>query len=129
MIVIMETTLTYKLALLHLVHLLVHADGVVDDRELAMLQRIREDEHITDAVFNAFTSRISFSNNRELYEHGVRLLNQCTDEEKLQVFAHLYKLAQADNDFSMKEVRLLFYSLEQTQVEFDDVVLIARMAS
>lgn len=125
----METTLTYKLALLHLVHLLVHADGVVDDRELAMLQRIREEENITDAVFNAFTSRISFSNNRELYEHGVRLLNQCTDEEKLQVFAHLYKLAQADNDFSMKEVRLLFYSLEQTQVEFDDVVLIARMAS
>ncbi|MBX2945705.1 MAG: TerB family tellurite resistance protein [Cyclobacteriaceae bacterium] len=125
----METTLTYKLALLHLVHLLVHADDVVDDQELAMLQRIREEEHITDAVFNAFTSRISFSNNRELYEHGVRLLNQCTDEEKLQVFAHLYKLAQADNDFSMKEVRLLFYSLEQTQVEFDDVVLIARMAS
>jgi len=125
----MESTLTYKLALLHMVHLLMHADGLVDGRESAMLDRIRDEENITDAVFNAFTARISFSTDKELHEHGMRLLNQCPEEEKLQIFVHLYKLAQADNDFSMKEVRLLFYSLEQSQVEFDEVVLIARMAS
>jgi uncharacterized tellurite resistance protein B-like protein len=125
----METTLTYKLALLHMVHLLMHADGMEDEREVAMLQRIRDEEKITDAVYNAFKARLSFSTDKELYDHGVRLLNQCSEEEKLQIFAHLYRLAQADNDFSMKEVRLLFYSLEQTQVEFDDVVLIGRMAS
>lgn len=125
----METTLTYKLALLHLIHVLVNADGVVDERERQMLETIRREENISDAVFHAFEARIMSSTTKNVYEHGMKLLEDCSDEEKLQVFAHLYRMALADDDMNMREVRLLFYALRTTQIDFDDVMLVARMAS
>lgn len=125
----METTLTYKLALLHLIHVLVNADGVVDERERQLLETIRREENISDAVFHAFEARIMSSATKNVYEHGMKLLEDCSDEEKLQVFAHLYRMALADDDMNMREVRLLFYALRTTQIDFDDVMLVARMAS
>ncbi|MBX2961104.1 MAG: TerB family tellurite resistance protein [Cyclobacteriaceae bacterium] len=125
----METTLTYKLALLHLIHVLVNADGVVDERERQLLETIRKEENITDAVYHAFEMRITSSATKDVYGHGMRLLEECTDEEKLQVFAHLYRMAVADDDMNMREVRLLFYALNNSKIDFDDVVLVARMAS
>jgi uncharacterized tellurite resistance protein B-like protein len=125
----METTLTYKLALLHLIHVLVNADGVVDERERQVLETIRREENISDAVFHAFEARIISSATKNVYEHGMKLLEDCSDEEKLQVFAHLYRMALADDDMNMREVRLLFYALRTTQIDFDDVMLVARMAS
>lgn len=125
----METTLTYKLALLHLIHVLVNADGVIDERERQLLNIIRREENISDAVFQAFEARIGSSSTKEMYEHGMQLLEHCADEEKLQVFAHLYRMSLADNDMNMREVRLLFYALNTTKIDFDDVVLVARMAS
>ncbi|MBX2969158.1 MAG: TerB family tellurite resistance protein [Cyclobacteriaceae bacterium] len=125
----METTLTYKLALLHLIHVLVNADGVVDERERQLLEIIRKEENISDAVFHAFEARIMSSAIKSVYEHGMKLLEDCSDEEKLQVFAHLYRMALADDDMNMREVRLLFYALRTTQIDFDDVMLVARMAS
>ncbi len=125
----METTLTYKLALLHLIHVLVNADGVVDERERQLLETIRKEESISDAVFHAFEARIMSSATKSVYEHGMKLLEDCSDEEKLQVFAHLYRMALADDDMNMREVRLLFYALRTTQIDFDDVMLVARMAS
>ncbi len=125
----METTLTYKLALLHLIHVLVNADGVVDERERQLLETIRREENISDAVFHAFEARIISSATKNVYEHGMKLLEDCSDEEKLQVFAHLYRMALADDDMNMREVRLLFYALRTTQIDFDDVMLVARMAS
>jgi hypothetical protein len=38
-------------------------------------------------------------------------------------------MALADDDMNMREVRLLFYALRTTQIDFDDVMLVARMAS
>jgi len=125
----METTLTYKLALLHLIHVLVNADGVVDERERQLLETIRKEENISDAVFHAFEARIMSSAIKDVYGHGMKLLEDCSDEEKLQVFAHLYRMALADDDMNMREVRLLFYALRTTQIDFDDVMLVARMAS
>jgi uncharacterized tellurite resistance protein B-like protein len=125
----METTLTYKLALLHLIHVLVNADGVVDERERQLLETIRREENISDAVFHAFEARITGSTTKDVYAHGMKLLEDCPDEEKLQVFAHLYRMALADDDMNMREVRLLFYALRTTQIDFDDVMLVARMAS
>lgn len=125
----METSLTYKQALLHLIHVLVNADGVVDERERALLDVIRREENISDAVFHAFEAKIISSAMKEVYAHGMKLLEECSDEEKLQVFAYLYRMALADDDMNMREVRLLFYALRTTQIDFDDVMLVARMAS
>lgn len=125
----MKTAIKFELALLHMIHLLVHADGDVEEQERQVIQLIREEEDISDAVYRTFEVSLSRVSEKVIYERGIALLSRCTEEEKLRVFVHLYRLAQADDDLSMKEVRLLFYALRDSKINFDDVVLSARMAS
>ena len=112
----------YQLGLLYLVHLLVSADGVVDEKELAALEKIKTREKIPDAVFGQFNTDINIKKEREIYQSGLEFLSQCTNEERLQAFAILYKMSEVDGRVHVKEVRLLLYSTKMTGVEFDDVV-------
>lgn len=112
----------YQLGLLYLVHLLVSADGVVDEKELAALERIKTREKISDDVFGQFKTDINIKKERDIYQAGLEYLSQCTNEERLQAFAILYKMSEVDGRVHVKEVRLLLYSTKMTGVEFDDVV-------
>ena len=112
----------YQLGLLYLVHLLVSADGVVDEKELAALEKIRSREKIPDTIFSQFKIDITVRKEREIYQSGLEYLGQCTNEERLQAFAILYKMSEVDGRVHVKEVRLLLYSTKMTGVEFDDVV-------
>lgn len=112
----------YHLGLLHLVHLLVSADGVIDKNEIKAIQKLREIESISDEVFHEFESSIANKKEREIYETGIKLINACTEEEKLKTFVALYKMSEVDGHLHVKEVRLLLYSIKMTGVEFDDVV-------
>ena len=117
----------YQLGLLYLVHLLVSADGVVDEKELAALDKIRTREKIPDAVFDQFNTDISVKKERDIYQSGLEYLSQCSNEERLKAFAILYKMSEVDGRVHVKEVRLLLYSTKMTGVEFDDVVKQASM--
>jgi hypothetical protein len=64
---------------------------------------------------------------RDVYDRGVKLLTECSDEEKLSALVHLYRLSEIDDNVHVKEVRLLLYSLKATNVEFEDVLLSAKM--
>ncbi len=112
----------YQLGLLYLVHLLVSADGVVDENELAALDKIKNSEKIPDDVFNQFKNDITVKKERDIYQAGLEYLSQCSDQEKLQAFAILYKMSEVDGRVHVKEVRLLLYSTRMTGVEFDHVV-------
>ena len=59
---------------------------------------------------------------RDIYTEGVNLLNECTDEEKLNAFVHLYKMSEVDGRVHVKEVRLLLYTIKNSGIEFNDVV-------
>jgi uncharacterized tellurite resistance protein B-like protein len=112
----------YQLGLLYLVHLLVSADGVVDEKELAALDKIKTKEKIPDEVFGQFKTDITVKKERDIYQSGLEYLSQCTNQERLQAFAILYKMSEVDGRVHVKEVRLLLYSTKMTGVEFDDVV-------
>jgi len=112
----------YQLGLLYLVHLLVSADGVVDEKELAALEKIKIREKISEAIFAQFNIDITIKKERDIYQAGLEYLGQCTNEERLQAFAILYKMSEVDGRVHVKEVRLLLYSTKMTGVEFDDVV-------
>lgn len=115
-------TSNYQLGLLHLTHLLVSADGVIDEQEKKALSRIRTLEKIEDHVFEAFAKEVSDKKERDIYKTGIDSINACTDEEKLKALALLYKMSEVDGRVHAKEVRLLLYSIKLTGVEFDDVV-------
>jgi uncharacterized tellurite resistance protein B-like protein len=112
----------YHLGLLCLTHLLVCADGVMDEHEIDALKIIKEKEKVTDAVFKQFQELVRDKKEREVFQTGIELINQCNNDEKLNVFVTLYKLSEVDGRVHVKEIRLLLYSIKLTGVEFDDVV-------
>lgn len=119
----------FKLGLLHFVHMLINVDGHIDDREMVAIQAIKKEENIDDDLFQEFSRSIASSKEHEIHERGVELLNSCTEEERLCAFVHLFRIAEADTTVNMKEVRLLMYSIKATKIEFDDVVMSARMSN
>jgi len=118
----MAANKNYQLGLLHLVHLLISADGVIDEKERNAIFKIKTKENIPDSVFTEFEGEIATKKEREIYQQGISLVNECTDEEKLRAFVHLYKLSEVDGNVHVKEVRLLLYSIKMAGIEFNDVV-------
>jgi uncharacterized tellurite resistance protein B-like protein len=116
------------LGLLHFVHLLVTVDGHIDEREKETIYSIKKEEAISGKLFQFFMDSITTKTEREVFAEGLDRLNRCDEEERLCAFVHLYQLAQADDHLDMKEIKLLLYSLDQTKIEFDDVVLAAQLA-
>lgn len=112
----------YQLGLLYLVHLLVSADGVVDEKEMAALQKIREHAKVNDPTFHEFELTVKEKKERDIYQTGIDMINQCTNKEKADAFVILYKLSEVDGRVHVKEVRLLLYSIKMAGIEFDDVV-------
>lgn len=119
----------YQLGLLYLVHLLMSADGVVDDNETQALNTIKGKEGISESVFDEFKEAISTKRGREIYQTGIEYMNRCTDEEKLRAFVILYKMSEVDGRVHVKEVRLLLYCIKVSGIEFDDVVAKASISS
>ncbi|HET9053598.1 MAG TPA: hypothetical protein VFM90_05460 [Cyclobacteriaceae bacterium] len=112
----------YQLGLLYLVHLLMSADGVIDENETRALNTLKTREGISDATFEEFKKTISEKKGRDIYQAGIDYINQCTDEEKLRAFVILYNMSEVDGSVHVKEVRLLLYCIKVTGIEFDDVV-------
>jgi hypothetical protein len=112
----------YQLGLLCLSHLLICADGVVDVQEAAALELIRKREKISEKIYQEFQRVIAEKKERDLYQHGINLINLCSDDEKLRAFVMLYKLSEVDGRVHIKEIRLLLYSIKLANVAFNDVV-------
>lgn len=112
----------YHLGLLCLAHLLISADGIVDENEIDALQIIKKKEKISDEIFQEFERLVREKKEREIFQIGIDLINQCSAEEKLNVFVMLYKLSEVDGRVHVKEIRLLLYSIKLARIEFDDVV-------
>lgn len=119
----------YQLGLLYLVKLLIDADGVADEKELAALHCIKIKESIPDEVFREFEARVNRLKDQEIYEAGIKCLQHCTLSEKRNIFAILYKLSEVDGRVHLKEINLLLYSIKTVGVDFDDVVNQAKITA
>lgn len=116
----------YQLSLLCLTHLLVCADGVVDENEHDAIRLIRQKENIAADIFEEFEALIVKYKERELFELGIELINRCTRDEKVNIFVLLYKLSEVDGRVHVGEIRLLLYSIKYADIDFDEVVNAAR---
>lgn len=120
--------LNFQLGLLHFAHVLAMVDGVLDGNEKSAIQAIINEEEIPESVVLDFEKGIEEKTEKGIYQHGLAFVNDCNEDEKKCVFVHLYRLSESDHKIHVKEVRLLLYSLKATHIEFEDVVLIARLA-
>lgn len=114
------------MGLLYLTHLLISADGVIDEKEFASLIRIKNREHIPDSIFKEFEDSIMDKKEKEIYKIGIDLISDCTDQEKLDAFANLYNMSEVDGTVHVREVRLLLYSIKAAGIEFNDVIEYAK---
>jgi uncharacterized tellurite resistance protein B-like protein len=121
----MDSNKNYQLGLLYLVHLLINADGIVNENEEKALEKIKVKEKISLALFEEFLQGIKTKKPKEIYQEGIALINDCDDTRKLSAFVHLYKLSEVDGSVHVKEVRLLLYSIKMASIEFNDVVAAA----
>lgn len=119
----------YQKGLLYLTHLLISADGVIDEKEFASLLQIKQTEKISDEVFKEFEEEIRQKKEKDIYQAGIDLISGCSDDEKLNVFAHLYNMSEVDGSVHVREVRLLLYSIKAAGIEFNDVVNRAKKQS
>ena len=116
-----------RLGLLYLAHLLISADGIIDAKEYQALSKIKEKESISDEDFKQFELAVVGKKERDIYREGIELMNNCTEEEKLNAFVHLYKMSEIDGRVHVKEVRLLLYTIKNAGIEFNDVVARAKV--
>lgn len=119
---LMSREKSYHMGILYLMHLLVNADGVIDEGEYAALKKVKDYEKIPEDTLVEFEKTIPGVKEKDIYQGGIDFLNQCSDDEKLNAFAHLYKLSEADGRVHVKEVRLLLYSIRMAKIEFNDVI-------
>jgi uncharacterized tellurite resistance protein B-like protein len=122
----MASTKNYHLGLLYLIHLMISADGVIDEREFASLIRIRKDEKIPDNLFKEFEEGVRVKSEREIFKTGIKLIGECSINQKLKAFVHLYNMAAVDGSVHEREVRLLLYSVKRAGIEYADVVKAAK---
>ena len=117
---------SYHSGLLYLIHLLMGVDGEINEAELVALQKVREHENVPDALFQDFQSNVRLLKERDIYQHGITLIGECSQEERLKTFVTLYKMSEVDGRVHLKEIKLLLYSIEKAGIEFDDVVNAAK---
>lgn len=122
----MSQNKNYHLGVLYLMRLLINADGVIDTSEYDAIKRVKDFEKIPEETLISFEKDALTKRERELYQTGIDCINQCSDEEKLNAFVHLYKLSEADGKVHVKEVRLLLYSIKMAKIEFNEVVAKAK---
>jgi uncharacterized tellurite resistance protein B-like protein len=125
----MEPSKNYQLGLLYLTHLLISADGIIDEKEFASLIRIKNKEQIADPIFKEFEEGVRDKKEKDIYKYGIDLIGECSDEEKLNAFTHLYNMSEVDGSVHVREVRLLLYSIKAARIEFNDVVAHAKIQS
>jgi hypothetical protein len=116
----------YHLGLLSFVHLLIKADGITDQTELEALEKIKAGENVPADVVHDFERWVVDKAEPEIYRYGLGHLRECTENEKLRVFAILYKLSEIDGRVHTQELRMLLYSVKTAGVAFNEVVDFAR---
>jgi uncharacterized tellurite resistance protein B-like protein len=112
----------YHEAVLFLTHLIVYADGELDENEVKAISQICDHESITPEYYDDFSIRIKGMHEREMYLQGIDLVSQCNDREKLDALAWLYQISEVDGKVHVKEVRFLLYSIKKAGIEFEDVI-------
>ena len=116
----------YHNGLLYLAHLVISADGVIDENELQAMQSIKKREGISELVFDTYKSDVQDMKEKDIYQKAIELISTCTNDERLRAFTWLYKISEVDGSVHVKEVRFLLYSVKRASVEFDDVVAAAQ---
>ena len=118
----MSNSHEYEFGILYLVHLIISADGVIDEGELKALEIIIETEGMNPGVYREFIDQTASMSEKDIYEKGIEMISSCTPAQQLRAFAWLMKISESDGHIHAKEIRFLLYSVKKAGIDFNQVV-------
>lgn len=122
----MKNNPDFNTGLLFITYLLMHSDQEISENELNYLDTVRLEAGIDDEEFRSFYNSAIGKSEREIYQIGMDAINQCTDDEKIQIFVTLYGMALADQVLKVKEVRFILYATRMAAVSMERVIEMAK---
>jgi uncharacterized tellurite resistance protein B-like protein len=95
--------------LVTLYHLLINADGHIDDKELRMGKLMKKHENIDDWEFNYFLNKVAEMEKEEVIKECVQNLKKCDDEWKIRCIAWMSLIANSDGFMAPEEWKLIYH--------------------
>ena len=95
--------------LVALYHLLINADGHVDEKELRMGQLMKKHENIDDWEFNYFLKKMADMQKKDIISECVESLKKCDLEWKVKCIAWMSLIANSDGFMAPEEWKLIYY--------------------
>jgi len=108
----------YYAGLVSLYHLLINADGHVDDKELKMGQLMKKHENMDDWEFNYHLRKVAEKKKEELISECVLSLKKCDYELKIRCIAWMSLIANSDGFMAPEEWKLI-YKIYNTELNLN----------
>jgi len=118
----METIDNYHKGLLFVTYLLINSDKEISDNELYYVHKMRVEEGMSDRMFAEHFKSLIGKSEREIYQIGIKSLNQCSDEYKIKAFTRLYNMALSDKVLRTREIRFILYAIKLSHMEADSII-------
>jgi uncharacterized tellurite resistance protein B-like protein len=108
----------YIEGLVSLYHLLINADGHIDEKELKMGELMKQHEGIDEKEFDALLDRISSMDKDAAIEDCINSLNKCDYDLKVKCIAWMSMIANSDGFMAPEEWQLI-YHIYNTKLKLD----------
>jgi uncharacterized tellurite resistance protein B-like protein len=95
--------------LVALYHLLITADGHVDEKELKMGQLMKQHEKIEDWQFNYFLRKMEDLDKEDIIKECLTNLRKCDEQSQIKCIAWMSLIANSDGFMAPEEWKLIYY--------------------
>ncbi|HNT49133.1 MAG TPA: hypothetical protein PKK67_01000 [Cyclobacteriaceae bacterium] len=124
----MKNNSDFNTGLLFITYLLMDLDHEISETELQYLDSVRQAAGIDESEFRLFYNSVIGKTEREIYQIGMAAINECSENEKVDIFVKLYGMAVADKVLRTKEVRFILYATRMADVSMERVIEVAKEA-
>jgi uncharacterized tellurite resistance protein B-like protein len=106
---IIDSKTNYFGGLVMLYHLLINADGHVDEKELLMGRLMKTHEKIDDWEFDYYLKSVSDRDKQQIITDCVSSLKKCDYQLKVKCIAWMSLIANSDGFMAPEEWKLIYY--------------------
>ena len=103
-----ENKTNYLSGLVTLYHLLINADGHIDNKEIVMGELMKKHENIDDWEFDNHLNLISDLDQKQNTKNCISALHKCDYDSKVKCVAWMSLIANSDGFMAPEEWKLIY---------------------
>jgi uncharacterized tellurite resistance protein B-like protein len=110
-----------------LYYLMIEADGIVTDKEIAMGKLMCKHEQFDELEFQLRMNKYKKMNKQEIYKECIKNLLSCSQTSQLRCMAWMSNIANCDGFMSTEEWKLLFSIYKkELKINQQDIILLQK---